>query len=215
MLYDQLMNLFRQRRTVRYASTTDISNDHIDKILEAAKLAPSFDKLYPYKIYALTNSQEGKAKKESLLEYFRCGADRPFTTWRGKEMLQPVLSGLVLAYTWKWSTSRTPDPLENSKYGYGIQDATISATMAMMAAESLGLKTSFLISPKMRDDARKVLTDDDKENLLILVTVSNENLDKSSSPFNLLQMIKYKGQTARILLKKHRSIVAQPGITLI
>jgi nitroreductase len=214
MFYDQLMDLFRQRRTVRYASSTDISEDHRNKILEAAKLAPSFDKLYPYKIYALTNTEQGKLKKEALLEYFRCGTDRPFSGWKGKEILQPILSGLVLAYTWQEAISRTPDPLAPGP-GYGIQDAMISATMAMMAAESLGLKTAFFSAAKMRDDARRVLSNNNKEKLLILVAISNDNLDKNPTPFNILQLIKYQGQTARILLKKHRTIIAQPGITLI
>lgn len=213
MMYEQLMDLFRHRRTVRYASTTDISQDHIDKILAAANLAPSFDKLYPYKIYALTNSPEGKAKKELMLEYFRCGRDRPFSGWANKEILQPVLSGLVLAYTHWNSLPRTPDPAEKSKYGFGIQDAMISGTMAMMAAESLGLKTSFLISPKSRDEASIALTGNSNEQLLMLVTVSNGSLDRNSG-INI-EKIKYKNQWAHIFLKKHRAIVAGPTVNII
>lgn len=202
-MYAQLLNLFKNRRTVRLASETDISQDNLNKILEAAKTAPSFDKLYPYKIYVLTNSIEGRLKKERLLEYYRCGVDRPFTSWDNKEILQPILSGVVLVYTWWPSVGITPDPLQPGS-GHGATDAIMGATMSLMAAESLGLATSFLVCVKDKPKAVFHITGNRKEQLVAIVTIANDNLGLQNDASKIDYI--YKEQTARILLKKHHSI---------
>jgi protein PhnA len=65
-MYNELKTLLENRKTPRYVDRDDIPRDDINKILDAAKLAPSFDKVYPYEIYVLTNSQAGINKKEEL-----------------------------------------------------------------------------------------------------------------------------------------------------
>ena len=218
MVYDQLLNLFKNRRTVRFASENNISQDKLDKILAAAQTAPSFDKLYPYGIYVLTNSVEGRSKKELLLECFRCGTDRPFDNWDNKEMLQPILSGVVLVYTWWSSIGRTPDPMAPpGGQGHGHTDAVISATMSMMAAQSLGLATSFLVASKEQEQSLLAITGNSYEKLAIVVTIANTNLES----FHRIKYgtdnvaYTYKEQSAIIYLKKHRSIKNSVAITLI
>jgi nitroreductase len=204
IIYYQLLNLFKNRRTVRLASETGISDDYLNKILAAAKTAPSFDKLYPYKIYVLTNSVEGRLKKERLLEYFRCGSDRPLTGWKNKEILQPILSGLVLVYTYQYSVSRTPDPIQPATTGLGAIDAIMSATMALMAAESLELKTGFFACVKDRKTIMLELTENPEEHFVCAVTIANENLGLQYT--TRVIDYPYKEDTARIFLKKHHDI---------
>jgi nitroreductase len=59
MLYNDILFLLKNRRTARLVDTGNISIDHYDKIIDAALTAPSIDRKYPYKIYALTNSPAG------------------------------------------------------------------------------------------------------------------------------------------------------------
>ena len=204
MIYNQIFDLFKNRRTVRFASETDIPQEKLNKILEAAKTAPSFDKLYPYKIHVLTNSAEGRLKKERLLEYFRCGDNRPFTTWEDREILQPILSGVVLVYTWWPSVSRTPDPLQPPTTGFGAMDAIMGATMALIAAESLGLKTAFFACPKDKVQASLDITGNSTEQIVAVVTIANENLGLQYDD-SIIDHV-YKGQTAHIYLNKHHNI---------
>jgi hypothetical protein len=161
----------------------------------------------------LTNSPEGRSKKEQLLEYFRCGDDRPFSSWDNKEILQPILSGVVLVYTWWSSVSRTPDPLQPTLTGYGAIDALMSATMTMMAAESLGLKTSFLVCIKDKLQANLEIASNPEEHIVAVVTVANEDLGalRDESMINHI----YKEQNAHIYLKKHHNIASTVKIQTI
>jgi hypothetical protein len=210
-IYNTILELFKNRRTVRLASETDISEDNLIKILDAAKTAPSFDKLYPYKIYVLTNSAEGRLKKEQLLEYFRCGTDRPFTSWSNKEMLQPILSGIVLVYTYWVAPPITPDPLTPLTNSYGAIDAIMGATMTLLAAESLGLATSFLVCAKEKIQASIDITGNPDERMVAIVTISNENLGSHAQPTMTIDGdavvdYTYNEQTAYVRLNKHHKI---------
>jgi hypothetical protein len=98
-MFDQLKNLFQNRKTARYVSTDAILDEDIQKLISISKLSPSADKLYAYNVYALTNSPEGVAKKQELVEFARCGPDSPGDDWNGKEINDSLLSGLVFYFT--------------------------------------------------------------------------------------------------------------------
>jgi nitroreductase len=176
MLYNDLLLLLKNRRTARLVDTENISIDHYDKIIDAALTAPSIDRRYPYKIYALTNSPAGIEKKELLVEHFRCGYDRPGDDWEGKEINQALLSGLTLLYS-SWVTpTLDPDPQEGKTRLNHIKDTMVSASFAMIAAESLGLTTGFFGSIKDNDTISARLFNNNYEKITVVVTCANNNL---------------------------------------
>ena len=209
MLYNDILFLLKNRRTARLVDTGDISIDHYDKIIDAALTAPSIDSRYPYKIYALTNSCEGLEKKELLVEYFRCSADRPGDSWEDKEINQALLSGLTLLYS-SWSTpTLVPDPHEGNYRLNHIKDTMVSASFAMIAAESLGLATGFFGIVKDNDALSARLFNNDYEKVTVAVTCAAKktNLSQYFEKFEegaVHVPYPYKGQVPWVCVNKHK-----------
>jgi nitroreductase len=59
-------NLFNSRHTCRTYTDTLVCEEHMNLIIESAKKAPSKNCIFPYRIAAYTQSNEGKAAKEHL-----------------------------------------------------------------------------------------------------------------------------------------------------
>jgi len=59
-------NLFNSRHTCRTYTDTPVCEEHTNLIIESAKKAPSKNCIFPYRIAAYTQSNEGKAAKEHL-----------------------------------------------------------------------------------------------------------------------------------------------------
>lgn len=222
-MYDQFKSMLEQRRTPRLVETTDVLEDHTRKIMQAAMLAPSFDQAYAYKIHVLTNSDDGKAKKEELLKYYRCmnsdGSHPDITDpFDNSEMIQPILSGLVLVYvvTPKRSVTMRTGPIQT--LCMGIKDATISATYAMLAAQSLGLKAgmfgaidhNYAGSPA----AIRLFSTDPNSVILMAVTVANAVVDIPVSSEEK-HFFDYKGQRPYVMYRKHRAARKLPGYTVL
>jgi hypothetical protein len=226
MLYDDFIKILQNRRTARLVSQDDIPPEDIQKIINAGKFAPSADKRYNYKVYALSNSDEGKSKKLELIKYFRCGKTLPNDPYDDKELIQPILSGLTLLYT-------VTLPGNNTLSGSAGRDAMINASFSMIAAELLGYKTAFLGIISDRVAARKILNfEGDDEYAILAVTCST---DSFHNPDNELSF-EYQGKnflydvnndrawgTAPwdknikmfIHLKKHHNKIAGPEVVLI
>ncbi len=178
MLYDDLIQILKNRRTARLVSQNDIPADDVKKIIDAGNLAPSVDKRYHYRVYALTNSDEGKSKKLELVKYFRCNGLLPTDPYDTEELLQPILSGLTLLYTVALSHT---DPLSGS----ASRDAMINATFSMIAAETLGYKTGFFTIISDRVASKNILNPESgPEYALLAVTCSTDsfhNLDNTTT----------------------------------
>ena len=209
MLYNDILFLLKNRRTARLVDTGNISIDHYDKIIDAALTAPSIDSRYPYKIYALTNSAAGIEKKELLVEHFRCGYDRPGDDWEGKEINQALLSGLTLMYT-SWETpTLDPDPQEGKIRLNHIKDTMVSASFAMIAAESLGLSTGFFGSVKDNNKLSKRLFNNDYEKITVVVTCAVDNLAREIEKHYTRDRhipYPYKGQQPWVCVNKHKRV---------
>ena len=209
MLYNDILFLLKNRRTARLVDTGNISIDYYDKIIDAALTAPSIDSRYPYKIYALTNSAAGIEKKELLIEYFRCGYDRPGDDWEGKEINQALLSGLTLMYT-SWETpTLDPDPQEGKIRLNHIKDTMVSASFAMIAAESLGLSTGFFGSVKDNNKLSKRLFNNDYEKITVVVTCAVDNLAREIEKHYTRDRhipYPYKGQQPWVCVNKHKRV---------
>ena len=210
-MFEQLKTLFANRRTTRLVSSTDIPQADIDKIMSAMEFAPSFNKDFAYKVYALTNSPEGILKKEQLVEYARCGVDKPGDPWELKEINLSILGGLLLVFTYKAQRYQVgiSDPFKTN--ASSAVDATICATMSMLAAESLGYSTAFSISIWDTPESRSILTTDTEENILLAVSVSN----KIAQPTDDFYRVDYKNQRPYIVTTKHRDVTKTPKVVIV
>jgi nitroreductase len=115
-----------QRHSIRNYSSRPVEREKLDRILQAANLAPSAANLQAYEIYLIT-----KVTHRAALAKAACG--------QGFILVAPV--SLVFC----------TNPARNAeRFGgrgrslYGVQDATIACTYAQLAATALGLGTCWV-----------------------------------------------------------------------
>ena len=118
--------LIRKRRSVRAYARRKLEPEKLEAVLDAARLGPSAGDLQGYGVVVVRSS----ARKEALA---RAAYDQTFI----------VAAPAVLVFLADPERSR-------SKYGergaelYCLQDATIAATYAQLAASAVGLATCWL-----------------------------------------------------------------------
>lgn len=153
-------NIIKSRHTTRLMAD-EINNDDVDTILTSARLAPSKNRIYGYKIFALTNSEQGSGLKKRLCEHVTKYEEQG----KGTIYLLQTLAPLVLIYMLDPAPEhqmvginehvgtevyeQTKDQVKNDKDRYvmvknSLRDAMISATYAQLTAEGLGLGTAFV-----------------------------------------------------------------------
>lgn len=118
----EFLELCKKRYSVRRYSNREIEQEKIDKILQAAKLAPTAYNFQPQRIYVL-KSEEAKEKLSSITR-MTYGA--------------PVV--LLVCYDESVSWKNTPETF-GEYYEGGEMDATIVGTQMMNMATELGLGT--------------------------------------------------------------------------
>lgn len=218
-MFNQLKTLFQNRRTARYVSYTAVSDDDIQRLIDISKMSPSTDKLYAYNVYALTNSKEGIAKKQELIEFARCGPDSPGDSWEGKEINDSLLSGLVFYFTitdpsidtknyHKSYLHRSPAKLKK----YATIDASINATMTMMAAESMGYQTAFSAFISDCEASRKILTGDTTEEIILAMSVANPR--QLAVPISVVPT-DFKNQRPFVIRGKHDTVYATANVIVV
>jgi nitroreductase len=152
--------LIKERHTTRLM-TEKINEEDVQIILDSARRAPSKNKIYGYKVFALTDSATGKKLKSELCDNITTCEDED-----GKEIyLLQTKAPLVLLYV----TNPAPehqmvDVVEsdgtevydrvysevksqvskNVMVKGAVRDAMISATYAQLTAEDLGYGTAFV-----------------------------------------------------------------------
>ncbi len=121
----ELAELIRERRSVRAFENRPVEAHKIDCILEAANLAPSAGNLQAYEIYRVTSPHPRAALARA--------ADQSFI----------AQAPIILVFFANAGRSAR-------KYGsrgrelYALQDATIAATHAVLAAADAGLGTVWI-----------------------------------------------------------------------
>jgi len=225
-MFEQLYSLLVNRRTPRLVKPDDIPREDIEKILNSARSAPSFDKVFPYKIHALTNSADGKAKKEELIQFYRCGrGGKPVNSYKEsfehQEIVQPILSGLVLVYI--ITPQRSPFTIQTGPYRVAMQgtmDATISATYAMISALSLGYKAGMFCAVEgnttENTEGVQLFSDNPNSFIAVSLTIATDVIDVQppSSP-NYKLYYNYKGSKSFVYPNKHRDIDKTPEIVVV
>lgn len=153
-------DIIKQRHTTRLM-TDSIEDSHVETILASARMAPSKNKIHGYKIFALTNSDQGTHIKQQLCNHI--------TKYKEQDgsmtYLMQTLAPLVLIYmldpspehqmlgitekTGKEIYSEEEAKITDQRDRYimiknSLRDAMISATYAQLTAEGLGLGTAFV-----------------------------------------------------------------------
>lgn len=118
----EFLELAKERYSCRDFSTKQIEQEKIEKILEAARLAPTARNLQPQRLLIITQQEQLK-KLSSFTQY---GWNAP----------------LVLLVFYDKSISYKRDKYDNKEFG--DIDASIVTTHIMFEAQSLGLRSTWI-----------------------------------------------------------------------
>jgi len=135
--YENLMKIIKQRRSIRAYREDDLSREDLNKLLEAARLAPSAGNLQAREFIVVKDANMKRQLSEAALGQF-------FMT----------KAPIVLVGCANIGRSRR-------NYGdrgelYAVQDVTIAAAYIQLAAESIGLSTCW-IGAFYEEKVRKLL----------------------------------------------------------
>ncbi|MFO7986876.1 MAG: nitroreductase family protein [Desulfatiglandaceae bacterium] len=151
----ELMDIIRQRRSIRKFTTDPVSDQVIDALLEAARLAPSGSNLQPWR-FIVVKSEETKEKLNEVTPYkfalkapvvFVCCADVTVLGTRGKRIQELVEMGTF--------TGLEMDDPDSGKYGNSLQEfitpngylalnVAIAVEHMVLRATDLGLGTCWI-----------------------------------------------------------------------
>lgn len=138
------LNIIKNRRTVRRFKPTPVPKEHIHKILDAARFAPTAGNQQPWKFLVIQNRKKlDELRREALLWYIEKYRTRvkpseeelSKTKKALKKMLENVLSAPVYVAVLVDSRAKHAD--------YVLYDGTLVAGYLMIAARALGYGTGF------------------------------------------------------------------------
>jgi nitroreductase/ketosteroid isomerase-like protein len=137
----------KNRRTVRKFKDTPVPREHILKILDAARFAPTAGNQQPWKFLVIQNREKlDQLQKEAVSWYLegykikRKPTEEQLSKARNQlgQVLKNVLSAPVYVAVLADSQAQYPD--------YILYDGTLAAGYLMIAARSLGYGTGFFTS---------------------------------------------------------------------
>lgn len=139
-----LFNTIKNRRTVRKFKSTAIPEEHILKILDAARYAPTAGNKQPWKFLVIRDRNKLDRLVEEALNWYVTAysqsqqvdeVDVEETKAALRKHLVDVLSAPIYVAVLVDSTSQYPD--------YVVYDGTLAAGYLMIAARSLGYGSGF------------------------------------------------------------------------
>ena len=150
-------DIMHQRFTARTFKKDKVKPEHMTKILEAGLLVPSKDKLFPYEIIVLTDSEKGKEFHKTLwgeyMTYEQCdGEGNKIRQYINSVRTAPVNILFVLNPKYEHGVGSPSRPKESEQVNFlkttkrAARDAMISSTAMMIQAEQLGYDTAFSAS---------------------------------------------------------------------
>lgn len=167
-----LFNMIRSRRTVRKFKSTSIPEEHIMKILDAARFAPTAGNQQPWKFLVIRDRKKlGQLKEESLLWFLESYKNRKNPNKKEldstkeliKKTLENVLSAPVYVAVLVDSKVKYPD--------YIIYDGTLAAGYMMIAARALGYGTGFFTTFFPVEKMRKFFNIPDQYKLICFTPI--------------------------------------------
>jgi len=191
---EYLLNIFKERRSVRAYQSTPVPSEHIKKILDAARMAPTAGNQQPWKFLVIQNrtkldelkktciaktlerlktqgnltEEECKRKEEKVTEYF-------------EQCLSAPVYIVVLVDT-------------QSKYPtYNRFDGPLAAGYLMLAARALGYGTVFYTDSIPDEVTKEVLNIPDRFQRVCITPVGvPKEWPKTPSKKNLDEIIVYE-----------------------
>jgi len=119
----EFIKVISARRSIRAFSRQPVEDFKIQNILQVVNTAPSAGNLQAYRVFVVYNKEKRKALS-------RAAYDQGF-----------IAEAPVCLVFFSDPSRSVPRYGERGKMLYSIQDATIAATFAMLAAVNLGLST--------------------------------------------------------------------------
>ncbi|MGD2246675.1 MAG: nitroreductase family protein [Candidatus Aminicenantes bacterium] len=142
-----IFNTIKNRRTVRKFKDTPVPREHVLKVLDAARFAPTAGNQQPWKFLVIRNREKlNHLQKEALSWYLegykikRNPTDEQLSKASDQleRVLKNVLSAPVYVAVLADSQAQYPD--------YILYDGTLAAGYLMIAARALGYGTGFFTS---------------------------------------------------------------------
>lgn len=139
-----LLNIIKNRRTVRKFKPTPVPKEHILKILDAAHYAPTSGNQQPWKFLVIQDRRKLNQLREKALEWYlerykklRNPNPEELTKAKAglKDILENVLSAPVYVAVLVDSKAQYPD--------FILYDGTLATGYLMIAARALGYGTGF------------------------------------------------------------------------
>ena len=142
----ELLDLLRQRYSVRNFSDRRVEDEKLEKIIEAGRIAPTAKNSQPQRIYVL-KSEEAIAKIRSVT---RCAYNAP------------VVIMVAIDRSAEWENDLEPGVFS------GKQDAAIVATQMMLEAADQGLGSCYVcwFSNKLAHDTFNLPENEEVEMIL-------------------------------------------------
>ena len=119
---DDFMTLAKSRYSVRSYQSRPVEQEKIEKILEAARIAPTACNNQPQKIYVVTSEEGRKALAE----------------------VTPCTFGAPVVFVIGYDITRSAKGMIYEGYDFGNTDAAIACTHMMLEATELGLGTCWV-----------------------------------------------------------------------
>lgn len=142
-----LKDILAERYTAKWWDDVPVEQSKIDDVLQCAYMAPSKNGKHNHSIYVLTDSAEGTAFKDFLYnENAWCvGEARAPANYTGpnKRRNGQVAAPVVMLWVGNSNVWMQSDPIGENDRQRIRDDCIVSATVAMCAAEELGLQTGF------------------------------------------------------------------------
>lgn len=165
--YDQLLELIQTRRSIRRFDERAVSREDLDRILEAARWAPSNHNRQPWKFIVM----EDRAQIRELAEQVRLGMERKLQSL--PEVAAAHAAGLVQYGTFfaaapvlilalhKLPIAAAAALWESTPHPDLVSGEPLSVAMAMqnllLAAHALGLGACLMTAPLLADNLAELL----------------------------------------------------------
>jgi nitroreductase len=140
-----LKQILQKRITTKWWLPTAIESEKLNEVLDCAYMAPSKQGKFNHKIYVISDSVEGRALKEYMfwedtfcLDLVRGKQGPGLRRYNGQ-----VNAPIVLVWIAELSANAVNPLTSENEIARVRDDCIVSATMAMCAAEALGLQTGF------------------------------------------------------------------------
>lgn len=152
MEQEYLFTVFKDRRSVRQYTSTPVPREHIIKMLDIARSAPTAGNQQPWKFLVIQDREKIDALKELQIAEALRNTDNKDRGDSLRNRLNAIYSGYLSAPLFFVVLTDN-----GSKYpAYNIMDGTLAAGYLIIAARSMGYGTVFITDSFSKDIIREV-----------------------------------------------------------